>query len=323
MDALLVRSLTWEADGVLSVTLTAPDGSALPGWTPGAHIDLITGDAPTRQYSLCGDPADRFRWRVAVLRADASRGGSAYVHDSLRPGSLVRCDGPRNNFPLVQAESYLFVAGGIGITPLLPMVHAVAAAGAPWRLLYGGRTRASMAFLPELERYGEHVIVRPQDEYGLLDLDAALAEARETSWADEIHRKRQASGTGGPAVYCCGPESLLAAMEERVPDLHLERFSPRIQPTAAEPGAFDVVLKRSGITLRVPADRSVLSVLEEGGVSIPSSCLEGFCGTCETTVIEGEVEHLDSVLTQAERATGKTMFPCVSRCRSPRLVLDR
>ncbi|RAY10775.1 oxidoreductase [Actinomadura craniellae] len=311
-STLLVRSLTWEADGVLSVTLTSPDVSALPRWSPGAHIDLIPGGAPTRQYSLCGDPADRLRWRVAVLRADPSRGGSAHVHDSLRPGSLVRYAGPRNNFPLVQADRYLFVAGGIGITPLLPMVHAVAAAGAPWRLLYGGRTRASMAFLAELARYGEHVTVRPQDEHGPLDLDAALAEAREIPGAD-----------GPVTVYCCGPEPLLTAMEERVPGLHLERFSPLAPPATAEPGAFDVVLQRSGVTLHVPADRSVLSVLEEGGVPVPSSCLEGVCGSCETAVIEGEVEHRDSVLTQAERDAGKTMFPCVSRCRSPRLILDR
>ncbi|WP_021591418.1 PDR/VanB family oxidoreductase [Actinomadura welshii] len=315
MSDLLVRSLTWEADGVLSVTLASPDGAALPRWSPGAHIDLIPGGAPTRQYSLCGDPADRHLWRIAVLRADPSRGGSAYVHDSLRPGSLVRYDGPRNNFPLAEAASHLFVAGGIGITPLLPMAHAVAAAGAPWRLLYGGRTRTSMAFLHELGRYGEHVVVRPEEEYGPLDLDAALAEARE------------ASGTGGSAqglaVYCCGPASLLAAMEERVPDLRAERFEPRTEPSPGEPGAFDVVLRRSSVTLHVPPDRTVLSVLEEGGVPIPSSCLEGICGSCETTVLEGDVEHFDSVLTEDERAAGNTMFPCVSRCRSPRLILDR
>ncbi|MEU8343417.1 PDR/VanB family oxidoreductase [Spirillospora sp. NPDC048832] len=315
MSALLVRALTWEADGVLSVTLVRPDGAALPRWSPGAHIDLVPGDGPTRQYSLCGDPADRHRWRIAVLRADASRGGSAYVHDSLRPGSLVRYDGPRNNFALAEAGSHLFVAGGIGITPILPMVHAVAAAGAPWRLLYGGRTRRSMAFLREFGRYGEHVVVRPQEEYGHLDLDAALAEAREAAGT--------VGGPSGLAVYCCGPASLLAAMEERVPDLRSERFEPRTEPQPDEPGAFDVVLRRSGRTLHVPPDRSVLSVLEEAGVPIPSSCQEGICGSCETTVIEGEVEHFDYVLTQDERAAGNTMFPCVSRCRSPRLVLDR
>ncbi|MEV6982729.1 PDR/VanB family oxidoreductase [Sphaerisporangium sp. NPDC051017] len=305
MSTLRVRSMTWEADGVLAVCLADPEGDVLPRWAPGAHIDLVAEGVPTRQYSLCGDPADPFLWRIAVLREEDGRGGSAFVHERLRPGALVGVGGPRNNFPLFPAASYLFVAGGIGVTPLLPMVRAAAAAGVPWRLLYGGRTRTSMAFLPELARHGEHVVVRPHDEYGPLDLDAALAAAP------------------GAAVYCCGPEPLLAAMEERVPDVHVERFSPKLRPEAAEPGAFEVVLKRSGLSLTVPADRTVLSVLEEAGVEVPTSCLEGVCGSCETRVLEGEVEHRDSVLTEAERAAGDTMFLCVSRCRSPRLVLDR
>ncbi|MBB2910492.1 ferredoxin-NADP reductase [Streptosporangium becharense] len=297
--------MTWEADGVLSVTLADPGGAALPRWAPGAHVDLIAEGVPTRQYSLCGDPADPFLWRVAVLREEDSRGGSAFVHETLRPGALVGFSGPRNNFPLVPADGYLFVAGGIGITPLLPMARAAAAAGVPWHLLYGGRTRASMVFLPELARYGGHVTVRPHDEYGPLDLDEALA------------------GAPGATVYCCGPEPLLAAMEERVPGVRLERFSPRPVTGTAEPGAFQVVLRRSGLSLPVPADRTVLSVLEEAGIRVPTSCLEGVCGSCETTVLEGEVEHRDSVLTEAERAAGDTMFICVSRCRSSRLVLDR
>ncbi|WP_416968126.1 PDR/VanB family oxidoreductase [Streptomyces sp. 4F14] len=299
------------ADGVVLLTLRAPDGRPLPQWQPGAHIDLVLGAGLVRQYSLCGDPADRSRYQVAVLREPESRGGSRHVHDALAEGEPVRVHGPRNHFPLVKAKKYLFIAGGIGITPILPMIAAVNATRADWTLLYGGRTRASMAFGETLQRaYGKRVSLRPQDEYGLLDLPALLGKPQRKA-----------------VVYTCGPEPLLAAVEagcEKWPSgtLHLERFAPK-QDLAAEPlTTFEVELARSGRTLTVSEGMSVLEAVENAGVPVMTSCEEGICGTCETKVLSGEIDHRDSVLDEQERAAGDTMMICVSRAKGNRLVLD-
>jgi ferredoxin-NADP reductase len=273
------------ADGVVSLTFA---GASLPSWTPGAHIDVELRPGLVRQYSLCGSPAE---WRVAVLREPAGRGGSAYAHDVLAVGDRLRVSEPRNTFPLVPASRYLFIAGGIGITPLLPMIAAVAAQGADWQLRYGGRTSASMAFLPELAQYGDRVRARP----GLLDLSDLDGE-----------------------VYCCGPEPLLAAVEARCATAHMERFTPR--PVSGD--SFEVELARSGRVVPVPGDRSILSALLDAGVELLSSCQEGTCGTCETDVLAGTPEHHDSLLTDEERAAGETMMICVSRSAGGRLVLD-
>ncbi|HWD01796.1 MAG TPA: PDR/VanB family oxidoreductase [Amycolatopsis sp.] len=293
------------ADGVVRLTLRDPAGAPLPEWAPGAHLDLVLGPDLVRQYSLCGDPADRTVLQVAVLREPGGRGGSEHVHGKLADGDTVRVRGPRNHFALEPAPRYLFVAGGIGITPLVPMVAAAEAAGAEWRLVYGGRSLASMAFAPELrERYGDRVELVPQDERGLPDLDAALAASPDA------------------AVYCCGPEPLLTAMEQRCGPgtLHVERFTAK--PDTGPRDAFEVVLASSGRTLVVPGDRSILSVLEESGVTVLSSCQEGTCGTCETGVLDGTPDHRDGVLTDAEREAGDVMMICVSRCAGARLVLD-
>jgi ferredoxin-NADP reductase len=303
---LLVSSVELVADGVLALALRHPLGEPLPGWQPGAHLDVVLGPGLARQYSLCGDPADRAVWRIAVLREAAGRGGSAYVHEHLRRGGTVRVRGPRNHFPLEPAGRYRFVAGGIGITPLLPMLAAADRAGADWTLLYGGRTRAAMAFTGELARYGDRVTLAPEDETGLLDLAPVLDGVPD-----------------GTLVYCCGPGPLLDAVEERCPPriLRTERFHPKEQLTEAN-GEFDVVLARSGRTVAVPPDVSVLDAVRAAGVEVLYSCAEGTCGTCETEVLEGVPDHRDSVLTEAERAAGETMLVCVSRCHGNRLVLD-
>ncbi|MEU6141998.1 PDR/VanB family oxidoreductase [Streptomyces sp. NPDC047081] len=311
---VLVRSMTLESEGVLSLELVDPAGAALPDWQPGAHVDLHMG-GHVRQYSLCGSPRDTRRYRVAVLHEKDGRGGSDFVHTGLRPGDVIGMSGPRNAFPLVDSPRYVFVAGGIGITPILPMLAEAGARGRSWRLLYGGRRRASMAFLGELEPYGAQVAVRPEDEYGLLDLERELVPEPDT------------------AVYCCGPEPLLRAVEARcaawpASALRVERFAPR-EPTAEEraeraahDGDFTVVLARSEREFEVPAGCSILEILEKNDVFPPSSCLEGTCGTCETTVLEGVADHRDSILDDEERSAGETMMICVSRSRSPRLVLD-
>lgn len=303
---LVVEAVASAADGVLALTLRHPLGEALPAWEPGAHVDVLLGPDLERQYSLCGDPADRARWRIAVLREPDGRGGSAYVHEQVGPGDKVRVRGPRNHFPLQPAARYRFVAGGIGITPILPMLAAAEAAGAEWTLLYGGRARGSMAFTAELARYGDRVTIAPQDETGLLDLGPVLDHLPD-----------------GTLVYCCGPGPLLDAVEERCPAgvLRVERFQPKDQPVG-EDGEFEVELVRSGRTLTVPAGVSVLDTVRAAGVEVLYSCTEGTCGTCETDVLEGTPDHRDSVLGDDERACGETMMICVSRCRGERLVLD-
>jgi ferredoxin-NADP reductase/cytochrome P450 len=305
-----VESKRLVSDGVVALTLTDVEGSPMPRWEPGAHVDLVIDGVHTRQYSLSGDPANTQTFRLGILRDPAGSGASLFVHDRLQEGDTVRVRGPRNNFLLVDSPAYLFIAGGIGITPILPMIAAAEAAGAEWQLVYGGRQRASMAFLDELTRYGDKVWVRPQDETGLLDLRSLLGQPRP-----------------GVAVYCCGPEPLLAAVEENCREwpkgsLHVERFAPRplTEPVLSE--AFEVYLAQSDVTLTVPTDKSILSVVEEAGVGVLSSCAEGTCGTCETPVLEGVPDHRDSVLDEDERAAGGCMMICVSRACTPRLVLD-
>ncbi|WP_460071144.1 PDR/VanB family oxidoreductase [Streptomyces sp. YKOK-I1] len=303
---LVVERRERAADGVLALTLRHPLGEPLPAWEPGAHIDVLLGPDLERQYSLCGDPSDRSAWRIGVLREPDGRGGSAYVHEQLGQGAKVRVRGPRNHFALRPAPRYRFIAGGIGITPVLPMVAAAEAAGAEWTLLYGGRSRASMAFTGELARYGDRVTVAPQDETGLLDLGSVL---------DGL--------SGGTLVYCCGPGPLLDAVEARCPAgaLHLERFQPKEQQTG-EDAEFEVELAQSGRTLTVAPGVSVLDTVRAAGVEVLYSCAEGTCGTCETDVLEGTPDHRDSVLSAEEREAGETMMICVSRCAGRKLVLD-
>ncbi|MGW5867175.1 PDR/VanB family oxidoreductase [Streptomyces sp. NPDC055239] len=300
------------AEGVVRLSLTHPTGERLPEWSPGAHIDLVLGPDLVRQYSLCGDPGDASLLQVAVLHAPESRGGSQYVHDMLAEGDTVRVSVPRNRFQLVGSQRYLFIAGGIGITPILPMIAAADRRGADWRLVYGGRNRATMAFAEQLTKDHPHrVDLCPQDETGLLDLEGLLN-----------------SPSADTLVYCCGPDPLLDAVEQRCavwPEdtLHIERFTPRArEEDDALSASFEVELSRTGITVTVPPDKSVLESVEEAGVQVLSSCQEGTCGTCETAVLDGAVDHRDSLLTPAEQDCDDTMFICVSRAACPRLVLD-
>ncbi|MDX6301698.1 MAG: hypothetical protein QOF53_2912 [Nocardioidaceae bacterium] len=298
------------AEGVVALTLRPIGDGPFPGWEPGAHVDLELDGAPARQYSLCGNPSDRSLVRLGILRDADGRGSSLFVHDRLQTGDRVTLRGPRNNFPLVPSPRYLFIAGGIGITPILPMIRAADTAGADWQLVYGGRQRSSMAFLDELAVYGDRVSVRPQDETGFLDLDTLLADPQPDT-----------------KVYCCGPEPLLNAVEERcrpwpARSLHVERFvaKPLGEPVLAT--AFEVELATSGLTLTVPPGRSILEVVEESGIEVLSSCAEGTCGTCETPVLAGVPDHRDSVLDEEARAAQDCMMICVSRSCTPRLVLD-
>ena len=297
------------SEGVIALELTPVGAEDAPAWEPGAHVDLHLPGEMIRQYSLCGDPADRDSLLVAVLREEQGRGGSRHLHDVTAVGDVLPVGGPRNNFALEPSPRYLFIGGGIGITPLVPMIAAARAAGAEWSLLYGGRSRASMAFLDQLAGDPEVTLV-PEDELGMLDLAAALGEVRAQT-----------------LIYCCGPEPLLHAVEAACAHwgeeaLRLERFKAR-DDLPSDPGtAFEVVLDRSGISLTVQPGQSILDAVAAAGVAVPSSCQEGTCGTCETEVLEGEPEHRDSVLTPADRARNDCMMICISRARSERLVLD-
>lgn len=317
VDLRMVVARRWTAAaGVVVLELRDHLGAELPVWSPGAHIDLRLPFG-SRQYSLCGDPANRETWQVAVLREPEGRGGSQFVHDSLVEGVVVDVLGPRNNFELVASPRYVFIAGGIGITPILPMVAEAREHGAAWELHYGGRSRDSMAFVePLLAARGTsaegQVVLYPQDEVGLIDLDHVLGVPRSDT-----------------QIYCCGPEPLLRAVEERVKSarwpqgsLHVERFAAKEQGERVLSGSFDVELAFSGLTVTVTPELSVLDAVEQAGVSVLSSCREGTCGTCETPVLEGEVDHRDSLLTPEERSSNKTMYICVSRAACPRLVLD-
>lgn len=299
------------ADGVVTIQLADAQGAQAPGWTPGSHIDLLLDDDLVRQYSLCGDQSDASSLTVAVLREANGRGGSIRVHDKVEVGDLIEVKGPRNHFELVKAESYLFVAGGIGITPIIPMMREVESSGVPWKLLYGGRARGSMAFAGELaEQYGDRVQLWPQDEFGLLNLVSELEQAQP-----------------GTAVYCCGPEPLLQAIETACAArsdvaLHVERFSPKAQSSEVVNGAFEVELSRSGMTITVGADETILDAVLDAGVEADFSCREGTCGTCEVAVLRGRPDHRDSVLDKDEQDAGDAMMICVSRSLDPTLVID-
>lgn len=311
---LLVRQVRLEAEQVVSIELVDPHGAPLPHWEPGAHLDIVLASGLIRQYSICGGPADRSSYRIAVLREEISRGGSKEIHESALVGRCFSFRGPRNHFELVDADRYLFIAGGIGIAPILPMVLDASVHERHWKLVYVGRRRAGMAFLEDVSQIaGGEVDVVARDEADRPDLASALAAC-----------------TPGTLVYCCGPAGMLASVEEHCarllgPDaLHVERFTaPPAGPDATEAPAedFEVELARTGVVLSVPANRSLLRVVLDAVPSHLYSCEEGYCGTCEARVLDGEPDHRDTVLTDEERADQK-MILCVGRSRSPRLVLD-
>ncbi|PZS38167.1 MAG: hypothetical protein DLM62_15185 [Pseudonocardiales bacterium] len=304
---LLIGQTTWEADNVLSLRLSSPAGTPLPSWEPGAHIELALSSGRRRQYSLCGDPSDIHSYRIAILQVPGGRGGSVEVHTDARAGQLITVEGPRNHFPLVPSPAYLFIAGGIGITAMMAMVTRVAAAGGEWKLVYAGRRRASMAFLDEIRALGpDRVVIMPADERGRPDLDVIIGAA-----------------PTGTAVYCCGPDRMLYAVQERValrPDLRLH--SEPFAGTAASGGAaLYVELYRTGRIINVPADRTVLQAVRDVAPAVSTGCEQGICGACRTAVLAGEPDHRDNLLSSAERAAG-AMLICVSRARGERLTLD-
>lgn len=308
--AAVVADTRLIADDTAAVTLRAADGSPLPHWAPGAHIDLVLPSGKVRQYSLYGDPSQQDTYHVAVLREPDGRGGSIEIHD-LRRGSALRLRGPRNNFPLTDASSYLFVAGGIGIVPFLPMIEHLDAARADWKLVYRGASLSRMAFASELAtRFGSRVRLLPADTHARPDLTALLRDTSESV-----------------AVYSCGPETMLNAVELAVAahrphgSLHLERFAASQRETAPNT-AFTAELADSDATVEVAEHETLLTAIQRVNPAIDLSCEDGICGSCRTRVLDGVPEHRDDVLQPHERDRVDVIYPCVSRARGARIVLD-
>ncbi|MGE7991729.1 PDR/VanB family oxidoreductase [Pseudomonas sp. NPDC089554] len=309
---LQVTDRVAEAKDVVVLELRSPTGELLPAFSPGAHIELHLPDGLVRQYSLCNDAQERHRYCVGVGLSPTSRGGSRHVHQVLRVGDRLQVSPPRNHFPLVpDAPELVFFAGGIGITPIWSMIQRCQANGRPWHLYYLVRSRERAAFMQVLAPFGERVTLHADDEAGGL-FDIAGAVGRQ---AANVH------------FYTCGPAPLMLAVEaatRRFPEhqVHFEWFTPRHELHTETGRPFTVKLARSGQTLEVPADKSILQVLEANGLRVESSCREGTCASCETCVLEGTPEHRDSVLSAAERSRNEVMMICVSRALSPHLVLD-
>jgi ferredoxin-NADP reductase len=307
---LRIRSATWEAPNVLSYELRPLEGGELPPFTAGAHIDLTLPNGLVRSYSLINPQSERHRYVVAVQKDRASRGGSKWIHENIRAGDIVPVNGPRNNFALDEtAEKSIFIAGGIGITPILSMIERLSALGRDWELVYCSRIRSDTPFLEALQTKPRVRFNFDQEPGGkMLDI-AALVGA----------------GTANAHLYCCGPLPMLEAFEQATKDLarnrvHLEYFAAKEPPARA--GGFKVVLAKSGREFAVPPGKTILDTLRDSGIDVPHSCTEGVCGTCETKVLEGIPDHRDLILTETERASNKTMMICCSGAKSEKLVLD-
>ena len=311
---LLVAEASAAAEGIVKLRLTSPDGRELPRWTPGSHIDLECGPGGlSRQYSLCGDPSDAQAYEIAVLREPESRGGSEWVHAHARTGTSLKVRGPRNHFNFDESTPRaIFVAGGIGITPISVMARRAQSLGIDYELHYSGASRRTMALLEELQAlHGSRLKIYARDEGQRNDLAALLAQPR----ADT-------------QIYACGPARMISALEVASaawPEdaLRVEHFVSNVgtlDPTKEH--AFEVELKASGMVLPVRADQTLLDALRAANIDMESDCEEGLCGSCEVRVLDGEIDHRDLVLTRAEREAGGKMMSCCSRAKQGRLVVD-
>jgi tetrachlorobenzoquinone reductase len=307
---LRIAAAIWEAPNILSYDLRPPEGGALPPFTAGAHIELILPSGLVRAYSLLNPQTEVHRYVIAVQKDRASRGGSKWVHENFRAGDIVTVNAPRNNFPLDEsAESSIFIAGGIGITPILGMVDRLSVLGRDWKLVYCTRKRADTAFLDLLQSKPQVRFNFDEEPGGkMLDI-AALVQAapRDTHF------------------YCCGPLPMLDAFEQATKDLprervHLEYFTAKMPPMAE--GGFTVVLAKSGRELVVLPGKTILETLIDAGIDAPSSCSQGVCGSCETKVLDGIPDHRDVILTKTERMANNKMMICCSGSKSEKLVLD-
>lgn len=294
--------------------LRDPAGGELPAFTPGAHLELTLPNGLVRSYSLCNDPRERHRYTTAVLREQDGTGGSAWIHANLQVGDRLRSTAPQNRFEVDEGgDLNLLLAAGIGIAPLLAMAHFFESVGTPFRLWYCTRTRAETAFATELEaRFGSRVTFHHTDGDPTRRLDvAALLRVREP----------------GSHVYVCGPPAFIRTVREAAREwpqgtVHFELFGTgREDHDRPENEPFEIRLRRRNLSLHVPADRTILEVLESNGIAVKTVCRDGFCGTCTTGYVTGTVDHRDGVLDEDERT--HLIQVCVSRARPGEpLVLD-
>ena len=309
---VLDRQVVAHDQDVVALTLVSADGRPLPRWHPGSHLDIALPSGLLRQYSLCGDPADTDTYRVAVRRIVDGGGGSIEVH-GLPVGGEVTTHGPRNAFPLTvpgygsPTRRVRFIAGGIGITPILPMLALAEGLGVDWSMVYAGRSRDSLPFIDEVSRFGDRIEVRTDDVRGVPTAAELLGDC-----------------VDGTTVYACGPAPMLTAIRSGLVgrdnvELHFERFAA---PPVVDGREFTVSIASTGQEIVVGADETLLAALSRSNVAAPYSCQQGFCGTCRTRVVAGAVDHRDVLLTDPERASGM-MLVCISRAANgERLVLD-
>ncbi|MFT8540913.1 PDR/VanB family oxidoreductase [Acetobacter sp.] len=312
-DLLRVRVcvLKWEAKDIVSLELRAPDNAPLPRFTAGSHIDLHLSNGIVRSYSLSNDPAETERYVVGVARDAASRGGSRYIHDILRIGTEFEISKPRNNFALNEnAQDYVLIAGGIGITPMMSMMHRLRTLGHKPVLYYAVRDRTRLAFSKEIDAMScEHIYHIDSESGTPLDIASIITAHPDADY------------------YCCGPAPMLTAFESattNIPEerVHLERFAAAPVAKQDKKAGFEVECAKSHKSFKISPDESIGDVLEKSGIPVTLSCREGICGSCETRVLSGIPEHRDSVLSKSEKESNRSMMICVSRCRSGRLVLD-
>ena len=310
-----IKRISYEAENINSYELVDPAGGDLVPFTAGSHVDLHLSNGMIRSYSLVNDQSERRRYVVAVNNDAASRGGSRFIHETLRAGDVITISHPRNNFALQEnATRSVLIAGGIGITPLLSMICRLEVLGRSWELFYAARTRVAAAFLDELNalrsgsRANLHVNFDEGEPSRMLDLSAIVKSA-----PTEAH------------LYCCGPVAMLEAFEVATVDrpaeqVHVEYFKVKEKP--ASEGGFEVRLARSHRTIAVEAGKTILNALLDAGIAVNYACTEGVCGTCETRVIEGIPDHRDLFLGKEEQSANKTMMICCSGSKSSTLVLD-
>lgn len=310
-DVLVTRKQTLARD-ILWFELRDPSGLSLPPFTAGAHFTVQVPGGARRNYSLCGDPSDTQAYQIAVKRDALGRGGSIAMADAVHVGDRLSVSAPRNNFELhPRAKNFLFIAGGIGITPILSMMrHLTTRGDTQFKLIYCTRDADSTAFLPELAAPELAHRVQLHHDHGDVDQALDLWPVFETP--------------GNAQVYCCGPRGLMDAvadMSGHWPSgaIHFESFGVDASVFAANT-AFSVHLQKAGVDVLVAADQSILEALRTHGYPVPSSCESGTCGSCRTTLLAGEAEHRDMVLGDDEKAT--RIMVCVSRAKSAQLVLD-
>ncbi len=303
--SMVVQAVTASAKDVVSIRLIPVGGGRVAWWDAGSHITLHLPDGRERQYSLCGDPTDRSGYDIAVLDTHGVDAASTWIHRNIRVGSIITVSGPRNHFPMVPSQEYLFIAGGIGITPIRAMIESVPA-GRKWKLIYLGKERAAMAYVEELQqKHPKNISIHESAKDGRLNIASLL-------------------GKSNADVFCCGPEALMSDVEASLPAsrAHLERFSPVAREIEGGAKPMVVRLASTGRKVAVDADQTVLDALTQAGIAVDSSCGRGVCGACELRVVDGVPAHLDSVMPDELKDEMQVFYPCVSRSKTEEITVD-